>query len=570
MARPRRVLTTALTVAVLVGLPAVPAWGTPSGADSSTPARVGAPHTLAAATPASTSAVSPGFRADFVAVTWTGAAAAAQVRFRHGGAWGPWQDMGEDGVEEPGRFGSALVPAHHADGYQVRVPAGVRAPRTVAINTTDGSRAAATPVAAAAATASAPTYLSRAAWGADETLRFDSAGHENWPAEYFPVQKLTVHHTATANGDPDPAATVRAIYRYHAIDRGWGDIGYQFLVDEAGRVYEGRHTDDDAATPMAFDASGRGVVGAHVAGWNSGNIGISLLGTLTDRRPTAAAQRALEQVLADLAARTRINPTGSGTYTNPVNGSTWTGANVPGHRDFGATECPGGVTYALLPTIRQRVAAREGGTLVEDDVAPVLSSIGATLSGTTATLTWSTSADRSDSQVQYWPRATPATVASTPLGLQFVTGHRVTLSGLRRGTTYGYRLFSADIAGNRGSSTEGATSCRDGGDEGNRTPNPRLAKAVLCQLSYVPEGGADGSVDQRLDGVLTAPGPRVASCQRSASAALPVRLRTAATSPATAAASASFFSTRLPPRSFVGTIQPAARRCRHTGGPGRT
>jgi hypothetical protein len=307
-------------------------------------------------------------------------------------------------------------------------------------------------VAAVDTTASSPAYVSRATWGADESLRFDSAGHEKWPAEYFPVQKLTVHHTATANGDPDPAATVRAIYRYHAIDRGWGDIGYQFLIDESGRVYEGRHTDDDPATPMAFDAAGRGVVGAHVAGWNSGNIGISLLGTLTDRRPTAAAQRALEQELAALAARTGISPTGAGTYTNPVNGLTWTGPNIPGHRDFAATECPGGITYALLPTIRQRVAAREGGTLVEDTTSPVLSSIRTTLSGTTATLTWTTTADRSDSQVEYWARATPAAVQATPLNLQFVTAHRVVLSGLRRGTTYGYRLLSADIAGNPGAS----------------------------------------------------------------------------------------------------------------------
>jgi hypothetical protein len=362
--------------------------------------------------------------------------------------------MGEDGVEEPGRFGSALVPAHHADGYQLRIPAGARAPRAVAINTTDGPRTTQAPVtrAAVAAAASSPTYVSRAAWGADESLRFDSSGHENWPAEYFPVQKLTVHHTATANGDPDPAATVRAIYRYHAIDRGWGDIGYQFLIDESGRVYEGRHTDDDPSTPMAFDATGRGVVGAHVAGWNSGNIGISLLGTLTDRRPTAAAQRAVEQVLATLAARTGISPTGSGMYTNPVNGLTWTGPNIPGHRDFAATECPGGSTYALLPTIRQRVAARESGALIEDDVAPVLSRAGAALSGTSAVLTWTTAADRSDSQVQYWPRTTPASVAHTPLNLQFVTTHRVVLSGLRRGTTYGYRLLSADIAGNQGTS----------------------------------------------------------------------------------------------------------------------
>jgi hypothetical protein len=410
------------------------------------------PRTLASAVPASALAVTSTFPADFVAVTWVGAHGDAQVRFRHGGSWSPWEAMGEDGVEEPGKFGSALVPAHHAEAYQVRVPGGTRNARTVAINTTDGPTTTTTAAPAATSTTatatSSPVYVSRAQWGADESLGFDATGNEIWPAEYFPAQKLTVHHTATTNGDPDPAATVRAIYRYHAIDRGWGDIGYQFLVDEAGHVYEGRHTDGDPGTPMGFDGAGRAVVGAHVAGWNSGNVGISLLGTLTDRRPTAGAQRGLEQLLAALAARTGIGPTGSGTYTNPVSGSTWTGPNIPGHRDFAATECPGGITYALLPTIRQRVAARMAGTLVEDTTPPVISSVRTVPSGTTATLTWTTAKDRSDSQVQYWRKATPAGVTTTPLDLRFVEAHRVVLSGLRRGTAYGYRVVSVDVAGN--------------------------------------------------------------------------------------------------------------------------
>jgi N-acetylmuramoyl-L-alanine amidase len=53
------------------------------------------------------------------------------------------------------------------------------------------------------------------------------------------VQKLIVHHTATQNNDPDPPATIRSIYYYHAVTQGWGDIGYNFLIDEAGNLYEG-------------------------------------------------------------------------------------------------------------------------------------------------------------------------------------------------------------------------------------------------------------------------------------------------------------------------------------------
>jgi hypothetical protein len=395
--------------------------------------------------------VVPGFPVDYVAVTWDGAHGDAQVRFRHGSAWSGWQPMGEDGVQRPGSFASALVPADDADAYQVRVPAGVRGAESVAINTTDGptTTVAAADTGVSAAAVTAVPVVSRAQWGADESLRYEPDGTESWPEEYYPVQKLTVHHTAGRNADPDPAATVRAIYRYHAVDNGWGDIGYQFLVDEAGRVYEGRHTDEDPATLPGFDAQGRAVVGAHVSGWNSGNVGVSLLGTLTTQRPTAAAQRSLEQFLADLSSRTGVTPQGSATYSNPSSGATWTGPNIPGHRDFAATECPGGVAYALLPTIRQRVADRQAGTLVEDTRAPVVSSVRTALSRGSAVVRWATTGDLSDSQVQYWRKATPGVVTTTPLDLRFVEAHAVTLSGLRSRAVYQYRVVSTDVAGNR-------------------------------------------------------------------------------------------------------------------------
>ena len=88
--------------------------------------------------------------------------------------------------------------------------------------------------------------ISRAAWGADENLM-------TWTPEYRTVRKFVVHHTATSNGDLDPAATVRAIYYYHAVTRGWGDIGYNYLIDAQGRIYEGRTAARawSAATPSS-------------------------------------------------------------------------------------------------------------------------------------------------------------------------------------------------------------------------------------------------------------------------------------------------------------------------------
>ena len=215
-----------------------------------------------------------------------------------------------------------------------------------------------------AAVVDQPDVLSRAGWRANESLRFDSAGNEVWPPEFYPVQKLIVHHTAGKNGDPDPAATVRAIYHYHAVTRGWGDIGYNFLIDESGQVYEGRYsrpygTDED---PTGEDVNGNGVTAAHVGGYNSGTVGIALLGTLTNQDATVEARQALEKMLAWKAERHGIDPLATDVYTNPVNGTQKNIANISAHRDFAATECPGERFYSTLPAVRQAVAARISGT----------------------------------------------------------------------------------------------------------------------------------------------------------------------------------------------------------------
>ena len=217
---------------------------------------------------------------------------------------------------------------------------------------------------ASAATVGQPKVSPRVDWGANESLRFDSTGKEIWSPAFYPVQKLIVHHTATQNNDPDPAATVRSIYYYHAITQGWGDIGYNFLIDEAGRIYEGRHTFDylSGSSPTGQDAAGNGVTAAHAYGFNSGTVGIALLGTLTNQDATPAARNALEQLLAWESERHSIDPQGSGVYTNPVNGSQKDFANIAGHRDVLATDCPGGVFYSTLPQIRADVAAMVAGS----------------------------------------------------------------------------------------------------------------------------------------------------------------------------------------------------------------
>jgi N-acetylmuramoyl-L-alanine amidase len=204
-----------------------------------------------------------------------------------------------------------------------------------------------------------PTVIPRSGWGADESLRFDATGKEIWPPAFYPVQKVIVHHTATQNNDPDPAATIRSIYQYHAVTQGWGDIGYNFLIDEAGRVYEGRYSRQYAPgeSPTGEDLSGNGVTAAHTQGYNSGTVGIALLGTLTNQDATPAARSALENLIAWIDETHGIDPQGNALYTNPVSGTQATFPNIAGHRDLAATECPGGAFYATLPTIRSDVAA---------------------------------------------------------------------------------------------------------------------------------------------------------------------------------------------------------------------
>ena len=180
----------------------------------------------------------PGFPIGHLAVS----GAAGNVRFRTAARWGPWRPVVAGCTGRTDRA-AALLPAGGALGVELDPGPGVDV-ATLAINTTDGPRRT-------AARRAVPTdpppgvqdrvrYRSRAGWEADESLRFGPDGTELFPTAFFPVQTPTVHRTVTANADPTPAATVRAIYVAHTVAQGFGDIGYHLLVDQQGGVYEGR------------------------------------------------------------------------------------------------------------------------------------------------------------------------------------------------------------------------------------------------------------------------------------------------------------------------------------------
>lgn len=312
------------------------------------------------------------------------------VRFRHAGVWSRWEGVPEDGAQELGTWTGALVSGDDADAYQVRgLPDGAGRPRAAALNTSDGDPVVVGRRPAGSADA-VSTCKSRLDWGADESIRTSDRS-------YAPVQIMTAHHTATQNDDPDPDARVRAIYEYHVRTNRWDDIGYQSLISEDGTVYEGRWSGSDS--PSCVTQGGTGwefghhstaadadmVTGAHTGGYNTGNFGVALLGTLTEVMPKPAARDALVEYLAELATRHGIDPETQVLYDNGTNSQTaWT---ISGHRDFSSTECPGGVFYDDLPAVRSDVAARMTGTsptepaTYVDDVAGGESPVSGDVSG---------------------------------------------------------------------------------------------------------------------------------------------------------------------------------------------
>jgi hypothetical protein len=177
--------------------------------------------------------------------------------------------------------------------------------------------------------------ISRAGWGANESLRYED-GEEIWHPRYRPVEKIIVHHTATQSGGSNPAEMVRAIYYYHAVTLGWGDIGYNFLVDWQGNAYEGR-------------AGGPEVVGAHTLSYNHGSMGIAIIGNFDDQN---AAQAALDTVVRLIREQA---PHVDATKASPFHDKPLV-ADLCGHRDFNDPDCPGTYVQRRLPDIRGWVA----------------------------------------------------------------------------------------------------------------------------------------------------------------------------------------------------------------------
>jgi hypothetical protein len=272
-----------------------------------------------------------------------------------------------------------------------------------------------------------------------------------WTPQFYATKKLIVHHTDTSNDYVDQAgaeAQIRSIYYYHSVTQDWGDIGYNFLIDKFGTIYEGRYSRDYAgATPSGDDAAGNGVTGAHTSGWNSGTVGVALLGTLTTSDATPAARDALERLLAWEASRHGIDPLASDTFVNPVSGATVTTPNIAGHRDYAATACPGDTFYPTLPALRTAVAARVNGGTADTQSPTTPAGLTWSAGRTSVTLTWKASTDdRGVIGYEVWRSSKSATSGWTRVGTPSST--TFTSGSLARKTTYWFKVRATDAAGN--------------------------------------------------------------------------------------------------------------------------
>jgi hypothetical protein len=304
------------------------------------------------------------------------AGAAVELRTSNDGtAWGAWtpapqmeDDDGPDlatpeGAAEVTRFtepiwvGEARYLQVSLDGA---TPAEVDATfiDTVGL-ATDARRPAGAPVAAAAtsdgstvqaAAVGRPAIVTRAQWGANEGLAKPTSSAAS-------LTYAVIHHTAGSNAysAAEAPAVVRGIYTYHTVGLGWSDVGYNILVDRYGRVYEGRRGSID-----------RAVVGAHAQGFNTGSLGVSVMGDFSTTAIPQAALDAVADVVAWKFGAHGIDPTGGVMLTSGGSNKYPAGTRIPmstivGHGDVGLTACPGAQYHKRLPELRQMVKNRLAG-----------------------------------------------------------------------------------------------------------------------------------------------------------------------------------------------------------------
>ena len=345
-----------------------------------------------------------------VGLTWNefvpkGTSIEFEMHFLQNGVWSEWYSIPRDGdhKDEGGEqsqvagIESAFLPMNLSEAYQYRVIVmgdGSATPviSNISITTIHAQEGRGIAGIAGKSYISAEItqdmishdrikIISRSEWGADESLRAYKgsetvpptvkldAGYTDkfsdelqivrkittnekgellsWPLEYTErVSKVIVHHTASTANLDNPAQAIRDIYHWHAMGRQWGDIGYNYIVDPQGNIYEGRY-------------GGEKVIGAHAGKSNAGAIGISVMGNYETGDVSDASLVALARLISEKTKIHSIDPTGKSIFRGQATN------NVLGHRDVMSTTCPGKNLYDKLPFVAQ-LAKTDLETTVEE------------------------------------------------------------------------------------------------------------------------------------------------------------------------------------------------------------
>src|SRR5688572_2036432 len=333
-------------------------------------------------------------RFNLVGLSWDSSAepAIALRARKEGGDWTRWTPATGDGHHGERRSTSAPVWVGEADWVQYRMSRRVPGLELHFVNTMGTATATERLVNGLRRVANEAVVSVAPAWGASASeprIRPRSEwGGEQCPTRgvnYGRVRAAIVHHTVTANeySRSQAPAAILAVCRFHRNTNGWSDIGYNFVVDRFGRIWEGRDGGIDEA-----------VVGAQAQGYNSQTTGIANLGEFTSSPQSDAAIAAMARLIAWKLTNHGVRTTGTvrmtsagGSSARYPYGSTRRFQHILGHRDTGLTACPGTQLYYQLSELRERVGERRptGEEVVMDADLPetvAYSPAGSTFTGT--------------------------------------------------------------------------------------------------------------------------------------------------------------------------------------------
>lgn len=301
-----------------------------------------------------------------IGATIAGRADEILVRTVRDGAWSEWTTLELSEDEGPDRGSAEATEAlpdlssepiwvGEADGYEISAPAGAG---QIFVDLVREEIEEVLVEPQAGALGGAPAIRPRANWGARPP--------KTTPFVAGDMQMAVIHHSAGSNAysASQVPGIIRGIQAYHMDTHGWDDIGYNFVVDRFGGMWEGRAGGIDKA-----------VVGAHAAGFNTYSTGVVVLGDFTSTNPTDPSVGAVADVLAWKFAQHRLNPSGWVDFNTVGSSSRPPGRHrlprIISHRDVGTTGCPGDQLYARLSSIRSGVSARFGGQLEQMPAIPI-------------------------------------------------------------------------------------------------------------------------------------------------------------------------------------------------------